>query len=951
MSIRYMEGYESIQMYRDLVARGAAPTTGAAGAVTSAGPARYAGGKSLVRGTVSLDSMTRRNLGPIGTGGGLALSFSGKLTSFNSAASNRIPIRYLGGKYVAPALAANPAALTIADDFRNWPAQQNITATSTGMLDVIFDTTRNEYVASCYTTSTTNQFFVSPTLTSTAWAATSGAMSGGINTSIGGYLYQDATSGILICIASSRIFTRKPGAAEAWNVAYDHGSAVFSGGAAFDGTRWIAPISNANQIVTSVDNGLTWVLSGTIANSVGTSIAATAGTIVIGRGGAQPFAVSKDGGVTFTLPGVQNPPASSGINVLYGNGVFVGIPLQGADNSVYLSTDGLTWRTYPFDRGGAGVSGASFANGYFFVAQSGPINWYSADGINWSVNESGSVTTIGNSTIGLQGPSNFYLGFGIGSDSTLAYRAPTGKGIVTVPSLGIIPKDVWNSYECALTQDSPTSFTYSISVGGIPVASNSFTWGLISDTGPRTFPAAGSGYGDYNGTVAVMPIANSGVMWTNDRGDTVTLTSIAGFGTCNKVLWTGTRFIAFTSGGFFASANGMTGWALIPGSPGASVQDADVNGNTIIAVGHASGAYYRSTDGGNTWTPVTTAGWGGYVYSGIAYLNGVWMAQPTWVASGQRDWKWSNDDGLTWQTISMFPSYIMGHASATDRVLFLTNVGTVTATVPVAGEAPVLTSLTGNGSTTPLNLYSATWSGKYFVASGQNAAAVWYSTDGATWGTSATSTNTGCSFSLGVNGAVLRYGGTSQNFCTIVYPEFTDMPITFSASATSFSAIDDVVVTDFLQPNAGPQGEVQIRLMPSDTDIQADWAKVPEEAPTNAAAATVLPISQSSGSYVEANDVGLKDKYGTSAFTYPAGLRPIAIQVEAFYERVFTNTPTVRLGLQAATNETQTQDITISSNLGQNTYVSKVVETNPDNGSGWSRETINDTKLTNEKTG
>lgn len=956
MSVRYMEGYESIRMSRDLTARGAGAATAATQAQVSNGPARYSGGRSLVRAVQGPQVMTQRSLAPVGNSGGISLSFSGKLTSFNSTSFNRTPVRYLGGKYVGVSYGGNPAGFALTDNFRNWPNPQNITALSSSLLDVMFDTTRNEYVASIYPNITSNQFLVSPTLTSTAWTAASAAMSGGTSTNLSGWLHQDETTGTLICISGNRIFRRLAGASTVWEVAYTHGSAALASPAIYEAGKWIAPINGANQILTSSDGGSTWVLSATIANTSGASIASKPGTIVIGRsgGGAQPFAVSTNGGASFTTPNVPNPPAGASMYVAYGNGVFVGVPGAATDPYCYVSADGLTWKSYPFDRGSAGAFTVSFANGYFFLAQSGPINSYSPDGINWEFNENGVVTAYTSSLIGLQGPSQFYSGFGISSDYTLYYRYPVNKNSVNALSLGIMQRDTWANYEVTITKNSATSYNVQGAINGIPFDSRSFTWDLMSDTGPRSFAMAGNGYGAYNGSVAVMPvqIAPGGVMWTADKGETTTFVTIPGMGavTFNNVIWTGTRFMAFTTNGTYASPTGMTNWARVSAGPSGSFQDVEVHGNTIIAVGHAVGAYWRSADGGETWTQVTNQFNSGYIYSGIAYLNGVWIAQPAWTSSGQRDGKWSSDDGLTWQTIPMNPGYTNGHATGNDRVLFASNAGSggIVVTVPVAGQAPVFTA---TSSGLPVGIYTMAWTGKYFLASMNRSITMYYSVDGLSWTNFNTSANTLSTSVLSVDGAVLRFGGDSPSYCTIIYPEFTDMPLAWSANAYAFSAIDDVVITDFLQPNAGPQGEVQIRLMPSDTDIQAEWNKVPEDAVNNAAAATVVPISRSNDTYVEANDVGLKDKYGTSAFTYPAGLRPVAIQVEGFYERVFTNTPKVKLGLQALTTEVQTPEISISSVLGQSTYVSKVVETNPDNNGGWTRETINATKLTNEKTG
>ncbi len=955
MSIRYMEGFETIQQYGDLVARGGSPRVTTPLQV-SAAPARYEGGKSLVRAYAGTQVLMDRNVGNIGNAGGMSLSFCGKLTSFNSTAYNRFPVHYFNGKWVAAAFGNNPSAITVTEDFRNWPAAKSITTVSSVAQDMIFDTTRNEYVVGAYATSTANRFFSSADLNSSAWTATTTYAANPGATGVG-KMYQDA-NGTLIFIVGSRIYNREIGAASAWAAPYTHESAAFpNGAAATNGTRWIVPINSANQYVYSDDGGVTWQLSDVIANCAGTTIAFGNGAFVIGTGiAATPFAVSKDGGQTFTLPSVPVVPQYAGMHVAYGNGVFVGVPTQGADANVYVSEDGLTWKVYPFERGSPVTNDLSFANGYFFLSQAGPYLAHSADGANWSWNEIPTTVSHPNSVVGFVGGSGFYHGFAANSDGRLFYRYPTGKGSFGVLEVPDFQRDRWYNYECTITVENATTINVSASIDGIPFDSRSVTWGLMSDSGPVTYVNAGEGYGAWNGKVAVIPAPSVGsIMYSTDRGATTTLAKLPGApnsaGSIPVVVWTGSRFLAFTTSGIYTSDDGINGWILITGSPtGKNFQDADVSadGQVIIVVGHAAGSYYRSADGGNTWEERTGLSTG-YTYAGVAFLNGVWVAQPSY-GSGLRTAFWSNDGGLTWTGVDAPAAYNFGHAKSADRMLFTSNVGILIVTVPSAGEAPVFTSLT-TAEGAPSGTYTITYTGKYFIASGNRTLTINYSENGTSWTPVNTSTNTPNTYTLGAEGVAIRYGGASVNYCTVVYPEFTDIPMRWYSNSYAFSALDDIVVTDFLQPNAGPQGEVQIRLMPSDTDIQAAWNPIPEDSPSNAAAATHLPILQSSGTYVEANEVGQKDKYGTSSFTYPAGLRPLAMQVEAFYERVFTNTPTVKLGLQGNTEEVQTPDIAVSSSLGQNTFVSKVVETNPDTGAAWTRDTINATKLTNEKTG
>lgn len=942
MSLLYMEGFESAAQNPDFTARWASVP---ASAVIGTAVARYSGGKCAIRamaaGTAS-NPMMQRLVGSVGLSG-MACTFFGRLTSYNQGFT-RYRVGSGGGNFISCAdpVSSNHSAIMFTSDYLRWSSPVTIANNGRIATDAIYDTSRSQYLVVAYSLDGSNSqsFLSSATLPNVGGWTTQDVTGSSSSPATGGRLYQ-GSDGSLVCVSPRNVRYRLPGAGTVWTSSFNITTTTPTlSGAAHDGTKWYVSVSDANTIYTS-PTGQTWS-SASVANSSAISIAAKPGVVVLGRSGAQPFAISVDGGVSFT-PVTVNPAPVGAMLVAFGNGVFVGISNSASDQLVYTSADGASWSSNPLARSTACTS-LNFANGRFFAVFSSAYLASSADGVTWEWIENGVATTTSNaSLLGLQSPviPSVRLGFNLVRDARLYGITPTGQGSVQTLDLGQKALDTWYNMETIVTRDSPTQYSVTLNVDGVPVSSYALTYALMASTGSVPLaltPPANNYSGGSNGSKVILPTGTADtVQVTFDSGLTYSPLVITGLGTPMRIRWAGSRWLAFGTAGFYHSDDGVNWNRAATGPTSVSNLDVEINGTTVIAVvASTSNNVYRSTDGGLTWAESTVGTVNLYT---VSYVNGAWILGPQ--GSGTVDWQYSTDDGASWTALSHSSGAYGSGLKASNSVAALVATPDGISRLAYSGSgAPTITLIAAGVLPAALGC-----SNSYFFATDGT---LKYSTDGATWTSAALPSGVTGLYHTSTANSVIVYSSSNTN-SAVFFPEFADIPLSFTWQQGTFSAIDDVAVTDFQQPNAGPQGGVVILEMPSDTDVQAEWTKHPESAPTNAAAGARTPLSTSANYYVDSNSVGAKDKYGTSAFTFPTGLRPIAIQVEAMYERVFTNIPQVKLGLESGGSEVQTESIPISTSVGTSSCVLKIVEQNPAGGS-WTRENINGTSVTNQKT-
>jgi hypothetical protein len=986
-----MEGFETIRQNADLIERGQAGATTDTGMIGTVA-ASYSGGKALARVThlpAAPVTLFSDAAGQIGTG--ISMTFRARLTSNNSGPTTRRRNRYVNGNWVSPQGQNNFAGGTNANGIYRAVNNDILAVGGTpqvifgnsgliGTTDITFDANRSEYIAVVSQGGTSGglgaSFLTSTNIDSTTWTNT-GTVTGINATNLLSLLYAPEIS-TTVCYdpgqsAVSRAYVRGPtgGFTLVSNTVAAIGSLIWTG-ARFLGTPVIA---TANTLVSSTD-GATWTAptftaTGSATSMTAQSVAFGGSTIVLGgtitSGTGNHIAYSTNNGSTFTtiaassigLTATNAPPL-----VAYGNGVFIALSPSG--NTVAVSPDGIAWTTYSFSHtisSGAYSYFLSFEHDRFVFtisatgAQSttglyqGQIVATSTDGINWNFSESGfMITTTVNSTSGFLNPllsATFFYGFALNSVSsvpTLNYRAGgTGGTTATAAPSPYNPyqRDTWNSYGINIIPTSPSTYTTQFTIDGTSLATLNQSYTLFSALASLPFthvPTDKPGYYDPVSKMSIIPVIGSAVADVNFDGTGINWIPVTKPNTSSAALKVGNVWCTVGTTAFVDTSTDLQNWTTVStGAAATTYNNGWVSNGVGMFVGSA-GTLIRSTNG-TSWTKISGP------WSGSANLNGICHAGDTWVitVASATVFYYSKDDGLTWtaftsQSVAPVSTLTLAQNSAFGAMWFGAGPGSLLKVTPVTG--------TGNAPTNAYVTYGTTqggllaFNGKYLLV-GATSGGPLYSADGVTW--TGTGANNRGSF-LAVGTAFVGYG-TTLNQLLIMYPEIGDVYLNavLDTGDDSFSAYDDIVVTNFSSPNAGPQGDARIVLVPSDTDVQAQWTKQPSGAVTNAAAATGIPISTTQ-SYVESNAVGQQDIYGTSSFVPPSGLRPLAMSVEASFSRLFSNTPTVQVSLTTAAGSDNLPVVPIATPLGSNTYVSQVFNTQADN-SNWNASAISGSEL------
>jgi hypothetical protein len=118
---------------------------------------------------------------------------------------------------------------------------------------------------------------------------------------------------------------------------------------------------------------------------------------------------------------------------------------------------------------------------------------------------------------------------------------------------------------------------------------------------------------------------------------------------------TGT-WVAATAGGFYKTTNGGSSWTM--SSPGSATSMSRSPVNSSILYGAASGSAFLSTDGGDTWTVKGSIGGGGFP---VTIIAGPLVASTAYGFSSYSTVVKSTDSGATWTAIQIVPN---DHVSA-----------------------------------------------------------------------------------------------------------------------------------------------------------------------------------------------------------------------------------------------------------------------------------------------
>jgi hypothetical protein len=161
-----------------------------------------------------------------------------------------------------------------------------------------------------------------------------------------------------------------------------------------------------------------------------------------------------------------------------------------------------------------------------------------------------------------------------------------------------------------------------------------------------------------------------------------------------------------------------------------------------------------------------------------------------------------------------------------------------------------------------------------------------------------------------------------------------------------WTAFDDMYVTlddGVANTLQGPVGIINIVAQRPETDVQAQWVKTGSAA-SNSLSVNQTALSSQSANYVTSNNAGDKDLYSTTD-VIPAGYTPKAMQVEAYYTKTSTTAPVVSTGIVSGGVEVDGTQVTISN--ATPTYVSQVVERNPNGSAAWTSSTVNAAQFAN----
>jgi hypothetical protein len=129
----------------------------------------------------------------------------------------------------------------------------------------------------------------------------------------------------------------------------------------------------------------------------------------------------------------------------------------------------------------------------------------------------------------------------------------------------------------------------------------------------------------------------------------------------------------------------------------------------------------------------------------------------------------------------------------------------------------------------------------------------------------------------------------------------------------------------------GPLGPVNIITSPPTTDVSDQWVKTGSAA-SNSLSVNQPAFSSQSANYVSSANAGDKDVY-SSANTLPAGYTVKAVQVEAYFTKTSTSSPTANVGIVSGGSESDSANVTASGTSA--VYVSQIANLNPNGNAVW----------------
>ena len=223
-----------------------------------------------------------------------------------------------------------------------------------------------------------------------------------------------------------------------------------------------------------------------------------------------------------------------------------------------------------------------------------------------------------------------------------------------------------------------------------------------------------------------------GVFYSNNGTDWTVSTDSTANTANSKTIWSGSNFVTkSTANTFIYSANGIS-WVTAGSSelPTSFNFDIATNGSNTVVITQATNAnYFRSTNGGTSFTSYTYPSTGGQ-------QGNIFHVANTFVVPRSPNVLIYSTDGLNWtRTGNIFPTsdVTIRDAASNGTIVVAVQTGGNIITSP-ANAFPNIpnTAWTSRTSGTARELYGVIWDGSRFVVNGENGI-ILNSTDGINW--------------------------------------------------------------------------------------------------------------------------------------------------------------------------------------------------------------------------
>jgi hypothetical protein len=360
-------------------------------------------------------------------------------------------------------------------------------------------------------------------------------------------------------------------------------------------------------------------------------------------------------------------------------------------------------------------------------------------------------------------------------------------------------------------------------------------------------------------------------------------------------------------------------------------------GSTLVALG-ALGAVLTSTDG-LTWTSVGTRiisatsgnSWNAALYDGTRYIA---------FSDGTNGVVATSSDLQT----GFFPTYVAENAESAGSAYVGTGVWAAT-TIPTNGGTWTTAGSLAMFAAAPSGGNRTVTLGNFAVG---NIATASVASDNNTHYYEITATkdpaNTNKFFvSWSIDNVQVFSSGSTSYLLGSSASDTTSVLVTNLSRTLQWTRFDDMYFTlndGVANTLQGPLGAINIVALRPSTDTQAQWTKSGSAA-SNALTVRATALSSATGSVTTSVD-GAKDLYAT-ADTVPANYRVRAAYVEGYFARTSTTNPTVSVGIQSGSSEVDSATTSIPST--NYTYLSQIVERDPNGNVSWTPTSIQSAKI------